>query len=294
MSFLRWFFDEVLPNVIANWMADAFSPASMTGWAFVLATIVWLVVNWHRRQRVAKKPGMASWPFIAVCIAIALLAVAGASYGLGLKFANTAPEVLPGLAPEPPQAVPLAASPPTSTPAPVPAQTKTLADYPLDERAKIRPLISQLIEILNTEGADAQKKAEAVLYPIRGLELDPHPIEIAKLKTAIDSSLKASQAFRKAIWGDFLPSLKDYKTEITILVPYEGNNKISNLLQSTVGVENVVIAIEKLTPGQSTIDGNALPLIAQSAKPFADVVDQYGKWLDATVKNAQIARERVR
>jgi hypothetical protein len=110
MSFLRWLFDEVLPNVIANWMADVFSPASMTGWAFALATIVWLVWNWHRRQRAAKKPGMASWPFIAVCIAIALLAVAGASYGLGLKFASATPEASAQAPPAPitaPVVVPL-------------------------------------------------------------------------------------------------------------------------------------------------------------------------------------------
>src|SRR5579864_8537068 len=144
MSFLRWFFDEVLPNVIANWMADAFSPASMTGWAFVLATIVWLVVNWHRRQRVAKKPGMASWPFIAVCIAIALLAVAGASYGLGLKFASITPEVLPSRVPVAAPNVSPIQSPPI-VPAITQSQPKTfaeaVADYPVDERAKIRPLI---------------------------------------------------------------------------------------------------------------------------------------------------------
>jgi len=57
MPFLRWFFDEVIPNVIANLLADVFSPASMTGWLFALGTIVWVAVNWNRRQRAANKPG---------------------------------------------------------------------------------------------------------------------------------------------------------------------------------------------------------------------------------------------
>jgi len=89
MPLLRWFIDEVVPNVIANLLADLFSPASMTGWATALACIIWLVIGWHRRQRAANKLGMASWPFIAVCFTVALLAIAGGAYGLGLKFANT-------------------------------------------------------------------------------------------------------------------------------------------------------------------------------------------------------------
>lgn len=89
MPLWRWLFDEVLPNVVANWVADIFSPASMTGWATALAVIAWAVIRWHRQQRAAKKLGMASWPFIAVCLTIALLAVAAAAYGIGLKFSKS-------------------------------------------------------------------------------------------------------------------------------------------------------------------------------------------------------------
>lgn len=54
-----------------------------------LATLVfccgiWLV-GWNRRQRADNKPGMASLWIIASCFLVALIAVGGATYGLGLR-----------------------------------------------------------------------------------------------------------------------------------------------------------------------------------------------------------------
>jgi hypothetical protein len=58
----------------------------MIGGALVLAlcAVGWLI-GWNRRQRAAKKPGMASLLFIASSFAVALLAIGSATYGLGLR-----------------------------------------------------------------------------------------------------------------------------------------------------------------------------------------------------------------
>jgi hypothetical protein len=57
----------------------------MIGWSVTSALCIWWLVGWHRKQRAANKPGMASLPFIVLCFLIAIIAVGGAAYGLGMR-----------------------------------------------------------------------------------------------------------------------------------------------------------------------------------------------------------------
>jgi hypothetical protein len=77
---------EIFSNVVGSLVADAITPTGMIGWALAIAFAVWWSIHWHRQQRAAKKPGMASWQFISICFVIALTAIAFGAYGLGLKF----------------------------------------------------------------------------------------------------------------------------------------------------------------------------------------------------------------
>jgi hypothetical protein len=72
-------------SLLASWVADAYGPTSMIGLSLAIISIAALVVYWHLQQRKAKKAGMAALPFIIACIIVALLAVAAASYGIGLR-----------------------------------------------------------------------------------------------------------------------------------------------------------------------------------------------------------------
>lgn len=54
----------------------------------LLVLVVCGAIWWHRRQRAANKPGMASWWFVGLSFLVALLAVGAGSYGLGLHFAT--------------------------------------------------------------------------------------------------------------------------------------------------------------------------------------------------------------
>jgi hypothetical protein len=49
---------------------------------------IW-AISWHVRQRAAKKLGMASLLFIVPCLLIALIAIVGAAYGVGLRNSGT-------------------------------------------------------------------------------------------------------------------------------------------------------------------------------------------------------------
>ena len=60
----------------------------MTGFVIALAVTVAWAISWHRRQRAAKKAGMASWTFIILVSLLAALAIGAAGYGLGLKYSD--------------------------------------------------------------------------------------------------------------------------------------------------------------------------------------------------------------
>lgn len=72
-------------NIFGGWVSASFGPTSMIGLIIAFALFVWIVIGWHRHQREAKKPGMASWYFIIPCFVVAALAIAAATYGIGLQ-----------------------------------------------------------------------------------------------------------------------------------------------------------------------------------------------------------------
>ena len=81
-----------------NWLSSAFGPDSMMGWLITLCLVSLWLVSWHRRQRAAKKPGMASWYFIIPCFVVAALAIAAGAYGLGLQGRSEAKAEAPVVA----------------------------------------------------------------------------------------------------------------------------------------------------------------------------------------------------
>lgn len=76
-------------NLLANFVAGFLGPADMIGYLIGFGFVIWAAIGWHRRERAAKRLGMASWYFIAPCVLIAIIAVAGAAFGLGLRSASS-------------------------------------------------------------------------------------------------------------------------------------------------------------------------------------------------------------
>jgi hypothetical protein len=86
-------------NLAANWVAGVYGPTSMAGLSLaILVTVAW-VISWHRRQRAAKKPGMAGLQFLIPCFVVALIAVAGVTYGLTLRSMLATADAIPAPAP---------------------------------------------------------------------------------------------------------------------------------------------------------------------------------------------------
>jgi len=82
------FFIDFIANLAAGWIGDLLTPYGMTGFAIAVAVTVAFAIYWHRQSHKAEKLGMASWPFIFACFAIAAIAIGGGAFGLGLRFAT--------------------------------------------------------------------------------------------------------------------------------------------------------------------------------------------------------------
>jgi hypothetical protein len=100
-------FREFLVNLGASAISELSSPSGMMGFLVALGFIVVAVVGWHSRRVASGKRGVDSWYFIALAAVVAMIAIAGAAYGIGLRS---------GVAPAVPQAdKPITAPAPTSS-----------------------------------------------------------------------------------------------------------------------------------------------------------------------------------
>jgi hypothetical protein len=75
--------DDIAANLFAWLISD--KGGDVIGVAVLLVIGVATLIRWHRRQRAAKKLGMASFYFIVPCFVVALIAIAAAAYGIGLR-----------------------------------------------------------------------------------------------------------------------------------------------------------------------------------------------------------------
>jgi hypothetical protein len=80
-------FREFLVNLGASAISELSSPSGMMGYLVALGFSVVAVVGWHSRRVVSGKRGVDSWYFIALAAVVAIIAIAGAAYGIGLRSA---------------------------------------------------------------------------------------------------------------------------------------------------------------------------------------------------------------
>jgi hypothetical protein len=79
---------DFLLDLLANLLAAVLSPHDLIGLAIFAAWATISAIFWHQRQKSVGKPGMASLWFILLCFGIALIAVAGGTYGIALNLNN--------------------------------------------------------------------------------------------------------------------------------------------------------------------------------------------------------------
>jgi hypothetical protein len=79
---------NALANIAINLFAALISERGGDMMMLAIVAVIGIVamIRWHRAQRAMKKLGMASLPFIVACFVVALIAIGGGAYGLGLKM----------------------------------------------------------------------------------------------------------------------------------------------------------------------------------------------------------------
>jgi hypothetical protein len=84
-------FRDILVNLFASALADLSSPHGMIGILISLGLAIYMIVGRHRRHIAGGRRGVDSWYFIGSCSAIAVVAIVGAAYGIGLRSSNKGP-----------------------------------------------------------------------------------------------------------------------------------------------------------------------------------------------------------
>lgn len=86
---------EFLVNLGASAIGELSSPSGMMGYVVALGLLVFAIVGWHSKRVAAGKRGVDSWYFIALSVVVAIVAVGGAAYGVGLRSAALTPPSIP-------------------------------------------------------------------------------------------------------------------------------------------------------------------------------------------------------
>ena len=272
MPFLRWFFDEVIPNVIANLLADVFSPASMTGWLFALGTIVWVAVNWNRRQRAANKPGMASWPFIAVCSTIAILAVAGAAYGLGLRYAVST--TTSTAAPNGDGPIDLFTGKKIAAADPYPELILTTRYYSKKNKEDIADILDKMADTFNKQGRDALALAETA---INNSPWDRPGEDIAPMIERLQHIEALTTDFRRDLFEVLYRDYPDYRIELNkLLFPQEPP---SNFQGGAKNFANALVVWKDHRDGLEGTDRQQFADLVNTARfAFGNSRQEFLKW----------------
>ncbi|HTC02128.1 MAG TPA: hypothetical protein VK749_01905 [Xanthobacteraceae bacterium] len=193
--------DDIAANLFA-WLISA-KGGDVIGVAVLLVIGVATLIRWHRRQRAAKKLGMASLPFIALCFAVALLAVAGGAYSLGLRFSDKAPDARTDTT----TVQPGSQLPPPSQP------TKPPKNYFPAEKIELGNLLSGIASKLNNEGLTAAAEG----YRYSGGQFASRE-ELLENSNRVLQTMLLVEALRRGIWDDIILKNPRYEHELNQIV----------------------------------------------------------------------------
>lgn len=157
---------------------------------------------WHNARKSDGRRGLDSWFFIAPCLVIAILAVAGAAYGIGLRSSSNAdrkPEVTR------------------------PATVAPSKNYFQAEKVELGNLLSDVLSHLNAEGRQAAMDAQRFSSPPIGPQ-SKH--QLMELQSQIDNIRSQTVNLSRALFDNILQRNAKFNYELTQVI---GSNSGDNL-----------------------------------------------------------------
>lgn len=260
---------EFFLNLAANVAAAALSPADMIGYLIALGFVLVWIANWHRKRLAAGKRGMDSWYFIALSLVVAVVAIGGAAYGVGLRSASAkvaagpSKEVvathidLGGVAPE--------------------SKSVLIASryYSAKNKEEVAGVLDRISDVINREGDQTLQLAELA---INRSPWDRPGEDLAPFIKRMEEIASLTVKMHVALYDEVVDKEREYRVEVnSILFPKEAftqfqttANEFRNGLSVWMKTRDTVEPSER---------HNLLMLVMASRMAFGQARDKFVAWL---------------
>lgn len=179
-------------------------------------------------------------------------------------------------------------------PQPAPPPPPPPRTLPEDEKARLRPIVTQLGAIFDSSGGAAWQLIAKLRTDIDN-DFDNGPFEEpAALMTRVREAQQTMETFKNQIFNDFLPSHNFDKPELSALV---GDDKAINaFIQSTAGffggLNTVKVLMEKSTDKAFTLS-YGMSLLIEKYRIFFGAAEDLKKWFDGCDKRLQQEKQKL-
>jgi hypothetical protein len=269
---------DFIANLAAAVAFETLTPLGMTGIAIaVLVTVAW-VIGWHHRQRAAKKPGMASWYFIALCFVVAILTIGAGVYGIALREMGK----LPAQATMGHQEIDLHTGN-KITPTPVPLSPKPERRYSSADVPKLTPIVQRISELLTEEGKPLEFQIYNFCMTIQQKLNDLGPKETVRQLQAF-----ADRANKLGAEIDAIQSGAGYyQDEVNYIIDAKSGNVVQGVAQE---IKN---STRWLTGIAMPLNQAGFEIIQNMSAPLQSKARDFDKWTTETPKRVQEIRKEL-
>lgn len=271
-----------LADLLASLLAGLLSPNTMMGIAIVAVWAAISAIVWHRRQRSQGNPGMASGWFIILCFGIALLGIAGAAFGLGLRYSGRTPtQNTDG-------SIDLYTGKKIERPAnPYPDSILTSRYYSTKNKEDIAAILDKTSDALNKKGNDLFLMAETAInkspWDRPGEDLAPMIDRMAYIEAVTTD-------FRRDLFEVLYKDYPDYRIELNnLLFPAV---PAANFGNGAKGFHNALVVWNE---HRDSLDGakrqEFIDLVNTARTAFAGFREEFLKW--TSERQIKIAQTRA-
>jgi hypothetical protein len=262
--------DDVAANLFAWFISE--KGGDVIGVAVLLVIGIVTVIRWHRRQRAAKKLGMASLYFIIPCLAVGIIAVAAAAFGFGLREMKAHPTTEGGTGQT---EIDLYSGKPVATANPYPQSILTSRYYSRKNKEDVADIIDKANDVINKQGKDIFSLSEIAI------NRSPWDSPTADLPPMIDrmEHIEALAAdFQRDLFEVLYRDYPDYKTELDNLFPPRFT--VGSFETSAREFENAITVWGEL---RDTVDGGRRSQLSQlvgtARFAFGRQREEFSKWV---------------
>jgi hypothetical protein len=256
---------DILINLFAGFLADLSSPHGLIGILISLGFAIYVIASWHRKRIAAGRRGVDSWYFIALSLVVAMIAIGGGAYGIGLRSAA---------APQAPKNEPQQTA---ENPATAPAGSVLIATryYSAKNKEEVAEFLDKISDSINKTADQMLVLAQQAL---NNSPWDRPGENIEPFVKQMDDILGLTIKMHVALYDGLLANEREYRVEMnSILFPKEPFTHFQNGANEFRNGLAVWMAMNSST---SNADRHGLfRLVNASRMTFGEARDKFVAWL---------------